>query len=350
MSSRTMFAASRTIWIGVVTLLCASLYAQQPAGSNSTSPPKKQLDTEVKHIGTAEATTVVKTGFYPDRQPKVYWHDQDWNIDLLIPASGEDPYSLSISSRGGVASIVKLPDLYSQINTISRAPGDKAIIEVDCGGTCSGFLIVDLRQGKVIDDIGCEFTNISPNHSFILYENWFPAHAESHVNQYHLNDVTKSPRENVSSNRDNDPQHKDLDGNMRGFQVYPQKPGQVICNDVEDDDNPDDNLATNFTWAADSSKIVFADVKSGVMSLILVTMPGGAKDLPRTSTYALIGQEDACEGVTDAAGERHCDYHTIKFLGLDGDNVKAAFLLHENGKPVEKDMTIPLSKFVPIGK
>jgi hypothetical protein len=134
-----MFAASRTIWIGVVTLLCASLYAQQPAGSNSTSPPKKQLDTEVKHIGTAEATTVVKTGFYPDRQPKVYWHDQDWNIDLLIPASGEDPYSLSISSRGGVASIVKLPDLYSQINTISRAQATRRLSRWTAEVPAAGF-------------------------------------------------------------------------------------------------------------------------------------------------------------------------------------------------------------------
>jgi len=344
MSSRIIFLASRTIWIGVATLLCTSLYAQQPAESNSTNLPKKQLDTEIKHIGTAEVRTVVKAGFYPDRQPKVYWHDQDWNIDLVIPPSEDDPHSLKIISSGGAASIVKLPHLYTQINTISRAPGDKAIIEADCGGTCSGFLIIDLKQGKVTDDIGCEFTNISPNRRFILYDNWFPAHAESHVNQYHLYDTMKSPRENICSYRNNDPQHKDLDDNMRGFQVYPQRPGQVICNDVEDDDNPDDNLATNFTWAEDSSKIAFADVKSGVMSLILVTMPARAKDLPRTSVYPLTGAENVC------VGTEHCDYHAVQSLSWDGEIVKAVFLVIENGKRVERNLAIPVSNFVPIGK
>jgi hypothetical protein len=239
--------------------------------------------------------------------------------------------------------------VYAQINSIFRAPGDKVIIEADCGGTCSGFLIVDLPRGKVIDEISCEFTKISPNRRFILYDNWFPAEAESHVNQYHLYDTTKAPRENVCSYKNNDPKHENLSDDMRGFQVYPQRPGQIICNDVEDDNNPDDNMATNFTWALDSSKIVFADVKSGVMSLILVTMPIETKDRPRTSVYALTGAEDVCAEAIDAAGEKSCDYHVIQSLGWDGDAVKAVFH-HQFGAKLDLEKTIPISKFVPVSK
>ena len=81
-----------------------------------------------------------------------------------------------------------------------------------------------------------------------------------------------------------------------------------FCTNKGNDGLDDDNMAMNFTWAADSRKIVFADVKSGVMSLVVVTMPVGTKDLPRTSVYPLTGAEDVCAGVTDSAGEKYCNY------------------------------------------
>ena len=108
-------------------------------------------------------------------------------------------------------------------------------------------------------------------------------------------------------------------------------------------------MAMNFTWAADSSKIVFADVKSGVMSLVVVTMPVGTKDLPRTSVYPLTGAEDVCAGVTDSAGEKYCNYGIIQSLGWEVNAVKAVFDYQSRTK-VGGQMTIPVSKFVAIGK
>src|SRR5579863_7354927 len=45
------------------------------------------LDTHIEQIGDAQVQTLVETGFFPDRQPVIFWHDPEWNIDLLLPAS-----------------------------------------------------------------------------------------------------------------------------------------------------------------------------------------------------------------------------------------------------------------------
>ena len=244
-------------------------------------------------------------------------------------------------------STVKVPEIYGLINSITRTPDDKVILDADCGGTCTGFLIVDLKQAKVIDNIGAVDITISPNGRFILYDRGFPPHDTDYENVYQLYDTLKSPLENVCGYLPNDPKHKVLVEDWRGFQVYPQKPGQVLCSEPEDLNN--DNMGSNFTWSPDSSKVVFADVKSGVMSLILVTMPIGANDLPKTSTYPLVGAENVCAGATDAAGQPNCDYHVIQSLGWDGDTVTAVFN-HRFGTKLNLKMTIPVSRFTLIGK
>lgn len=323
----------------------------QPTQSTDANKPEEPLGIEVKHIGRAEAASVVNTGFFPSRQPVIYWHDQDWNIDLVIPPTGSenDAYSLRISSSSGAASTVLLPEVYAQIKSITRAPRDKVILDADCGGTCSGFLIVDLKEAKVIDDIGAEDVTISPDGRFILYNNGYPSHGGEHENLYHLYDTMKPPSENVCGYSRYDSKHERLVEVWRGFQVFPQKPGQIFCTNKENDGLDDDNMAMNFTWAADSSKIVFADVKSGVMSLVVVTMPVGTKDLPRTSVYPLTGAEDVCAGVTDSAGEKYCNYGIIQSLGWEVNAVKAVFDYQSRTK-VGGQMTIPVSKFVAIGK
>lgn len=348
MSAQTRVIVSWIIGIVVATPISTSMLAQQLAQSNEAQEPEKPFITDLKHIGAAEVSKVVNTGYFPSRQPKIYWHDQNWNIDLVIPSKGSenDAYSLRISSSSGTETIVELPEIYGQIDTIYRTPGDKVILNGECGGTCTGFLIVDLKQPKVIDDIGAEDVTISPDGRFILYDNAYPAHGGDHENRYHLYDTTKTARENVCGYMDNDPRHERLDEDMRGFEVYPQRPGQTLCSAPDEDD---DNMATNFLWSEDSSKIVFADVKNGVMSMVLVTMPVGKSDLPKTSLYALTGAEDVCAGATDAAGEKSCDYHVIKSLDWDGDTVKAVFH-HQLGVTLDLERAIPVSKFVPIGK
>jgi hypothetical protein len=252
----------------------------QPAQSTDANKPEEPLGIEVKHIGTAEAATVVNTGFFPSRQPVIYWHDQDWNIDLVLPVAESRVFSLDIRSKTGRELNVKLPERAMQINSILRAPDDKVIVDTDCNSECIGFVIVDLKLGKVIDDVVTAGTYFSPNRRFILYDNWFANWDDSVKDTYHLYDILRTPKENTCGYEINDPKHERLGDYLRGFQVYPRKPGQIHCAVDEDSDG---NVATNFTWAADSSKIVFTDVKRNKTSLVVVTMPVGTKDLPRTS-------------------------------------------------------------------
>jgi len=339
-----------TMGAGLLALLAPALLAQSAERLPNADHP--YLGTKIVHVGDAETKQVWSGGFYPTAQPEVYWHDPDWNIDLVIPPNNSDPnsdepYSLSIRSGDGRASIARLGHRWAQVDSILRSPGDKAIIEAYCGGKCGGFLIVDLVQGKVVDEVGAYAPAISPNRRFLIFETGMGE------NLYHLYDVTKTPRENTCGYRHNDPLHANLDEDLRGIQVYPQKPGQAGCQ-LEDDPD-DDNMGFDFTWAPDSSKIVFADVKDSVMSLILVTMPAGAKDLPKTSTYALAGSENICAAV------QYCDFHIVKSLAWDGDTVKVVFeygkrTVIQSGDTVKassqfsKELAIPISKFVAIGK
>lgn len=302
----------------------------------------------VKQVGTAEVrSTAPGTLFDPKHQPEIFWHDRDWNIDLIRGRTGDEPARVSIRSATGSAAIVNLPNDFEQINSILRSLNDKAIVVAEDNAGTGGFAIIDLKEAKLEDKVGVGALFISPSRRFILFKNWYPPHAESYENLYRLYDVMKSARENVCGYRANDPRHLDIDDGMRGFQIFPQRPGQTLCTDPEDDD--DDNMATNVVWSPDSSEVAFADVKGTVMSLILVTMPAGAKDLPKTSVYTLKGAQDVCAGATDAAGDVSCDYHVIQSLTWDGDAVKATFH-HQFGTKLDLELTIPVSQFIPISK
>jgi|SRR5580698_4701665 hypothetical protein len=305
-----------------------------------------QIHSEIKHIGSAEVREVAPgSPFDPQHQPQVYWHDGDWDVDLLIPTPDVERYRLSIGSSSKNSAIIELPKAYEQVNSVLRSPGDKAIVIEESHTGSGAFAIVDLNTGQLIDNIGMGFEFISPNRRFILYQNWYPNEATAYENMYRLYDTLKSPRENVCGYRDNDPKHESLDDGMRGFQVYPRKPGPLTCAGPEDDD--DDNMGTNFTWAPDSSKLVFADIKGGVMSLIMVMMPVGIKDQPKTLVYPLKGIEDVCAGATNAAGGSDCDYHVIQSIDWEGDVVKALFH-HQFGTKFDLQLLIPISKFAPI--
>ncbi len=116
--------------------------------------------------------------------------------------------------------------------------------------------------------------SISPDRRFLLYNNWSPPHAESpHENLY---DTLKTPEENTCGYGENNPDYKKHGEELQGIQVYPH---QVSCL-PGNDENDDNNDVSDFIWSADSSKVVFADTKSGVISLILVMMPTEVKDHP----------------------------------------------------------------------
>lgn len=337
-------SAVASVFVNCILLNTASLCAQEERGIAA-------IRSEVKHIGAAEVRAVTKdSGFFPDRQPQVYWHDPDWQVDLA-QGSAPNGFSLKIASRDKREKVVKLPWDYSQIDSITVTENEKAIVVADLNGMTQAFCIADLQEGKILDNIGVYDPSISPDRRFVLFNNWYPPHAGGE-NLYRIYDVFKSPRENTCGYRTNDPTHSDLSGAMRGFQVYPQSPGQVRCDGPEDEDD-DNQSASDYIWSADSSKVVFADVKSGVISLILVATSNGnegnsdrkseRRDLPQTSIHSFVGADDVC------AGASTCDYNNVKSVAWNGDAINVALIkANPGGAKIEKDLTIPLSSFVPI--
>jgi len=266
-------------------------------------------------IGAAEVRSVAPGSLFdPKHQPEVYWHDPDWIIDVIKPPTLDQEYSLSIRSGAGKTATMKLPREYEQIESVLRGPEDKAIV-VESDHTASGaFAIVDLKTGKMIDNVGVGWLTVSPNRRFIVFRNWYPNEAETYENAYRLYDVERTPRENLCGYKANDPSHKLLAGDFRGLQVFPQINVQYLCSDRED--NEDDNMAADFVWSDDSSKLAFADMKSGAMSLVAVMTPLGPKNLPRTTVYPLVGDENICRGISE------CDFHVIDSLVWEGEAVK----------------------------
>ena len=354
MISRTLFFAIRTlgrlIGLSAISLQVFSfafaVYAQEV-------PSDTEVRSEVKHVGTAEVRSVfTPNGKYPSSHPKVYWHDADWNIDMVPEHNPDGKLTMKIVPANGSTQYVTLERYFAQVDSISRAPDDKAIAMAEANGTSEAFIIVDLKTGAQIDQIGMYHPSISPNRRFILYINGYPAHGDvAAATKYRLYDTLKTPKENTCAYRQNDPGHKDLNETYRGFPVYPRKANQITCSDADDllFEEEDHDLASDFVWSPDSNTVIFADIKDGIVSLVSVSMPVGTRDLPKTSVYTLAGAEDVCAGATDAAGQENCDYHVIQSLGWDDDVVKAVFR-HQFGTKLDLEMTIPVSKFIPIGR
>jgi len=267
---------------------------------------------------------------------------------------------MKITPRRGDSKTVNFPNYFAQVNSITRNPEDKAIILAEATGTAEAFIIADLKEGKLIDQIGMEDPSISPDRRFILYNNGYPAHGPGQAAQYHLYDTLKTPKENTCGYRQNDPQHRDLDESYRGIQVYPRKGNSVSCSNAELKafEDEDHNMVSGFVWSANSSNAVFADIMNGsTISLILVKIPSGDKDkehvadhdrdedVPRTLIYSFVGAENVC------AGAATCDSNNVRSITWNGDSVDVALVqANATGPAIVMNLTIPISKFVPLAK
>lgn len=321
--------------LAAVTLHCQSAIRDHTAG-----------DSKVKSIDTAEVRLIEPGSLFdPEHQREVYWHDPEWKIDLVIPSSKDQARRVSVRSNSGTVSTIELPDFFYQIDEILRAPGDKAIVVEEDGSYSQDFAVIDLKAGKLIAQIGAAYgVEISPDRRFVFFQRWVARFVRDSENMFGLYDLLKTPRENVCGYSQKDPKHEHIELAELGFPVYPQTPGQTDC--TAPDDLNDDNEALMSSWAEDSTKFVFADVKSGIMSLILVTMPVGTIDVPKTSVYTLKGTQDVCAGAADAARDPDCD--VIQSLGWEGESVTASFH-HRFGTNLDLQLTVPTSLFVPIG-
>lgn len=356
MNSQTRYVLRNTLGekIGLGIIALQMLLTATPLRAQDQSQP---ISSAITNIDGAEMRSVTKTsGFFPDRQPVVYWHDKDWQIDLLPLSSPDAAYELSITSSDKRERVVKLPDDYSQIDSIYKTQNDRAVIIAEINGKTTAFALVDLNLGKLIDNFAMLAPSVSPNRRFILYVN---TDYYDYYN-YRLYDTSKSPKENTCGHRENDRDHEDLDEAYRGFPVYPRKADHTSCSVTDEKPFADESHTrlSNFIWSVDSSKAVFADVMNGnTINLILVTMHNGDQDgecegnhdrdneMLLTFIYPLVGAENVC------AGAANCDYNNVRSLAWDGDTVKIALIqANPTGKAIEKDLSIPLSKFVPLAK
>jgi len=345
MKSKTEFSARGMLGRAAV-LGFASLYALMLAVPlfAQNCPVNAGVRTICKQIGDAEAVSVTSPfGAYAATQPVVYWHDYEWKIDMLPQPTSDGELRMKITSRNGDTKIVNFPAaFFAQVDSISRNPGDKAIVIGEANGTSSVFSIVDLKSGKEISGGLLYHPSISPDRRFLLYTNWFPPHAESsQENLFTLYDTLKTPDGNICGYGKNNPEYKKNREALSGIQVYPNQGGCLIGND-ESDDNQN---VSNFIWSTDSSKVVFADIRGSIISLVLVKMLVAVKDHPQTLIYSFAGTENVCTGAT------YCDSNNIRSVAWDGDKVKVPLVqANPTGPAIVKNLTVPLSKFVPLTK
>jgi hypothetical protein len=258
---------------------------------------------------------------------------------MLPQSSPIGELTMSLTSKDGITKSVKFPaGLLVQVDSIIRSPGDKAIILGEANGTSLVFSIVDLNLAKIVDGSLIYHPSISPNRRFLIYNNWYQPHLGGE-NLFTLYDTLKSAAENTCGYGESNPLYKRNADALGGIQVYP---AQSSCLDGPDDGD-DNQDASDFLWSSDSSRVVFADVKSSILSLVLVTMPVGAKEHPKTEVYSFVGAENIC------SGSATCGYKNLSSLAFTAGAVKATLVgVDSSGKPVEKNLTVPFSKFSPI--
>jgi hypothetical protein len=289
-------------------------------------------------VGTAPVWTVDSVA-YRCQHPDVYWHDDNWKIDLLLPATENDPYSLRIRSSAGREETVKLDYPFDQIASVSVTPNDKAIVVAYVYGHRTGVFsvasIFDLKSGALADTLTALSFSISPNRRFLLYLNSgdFDEGGTEPPYQYRLYDVVKTPRENTCGYRINDRQHESLDEEHRGYPLYPRRPHRTSCSDADlkPFDRDDRDWVSNFLWSDDSSKVAFVDEgNQNNLSVVAVTTPIGSKDPPRVSINRL--------GTSQAGDDEGAKISW-------SDPSETAVSVRVGGS---KAVTIPLSQFVPV--
>lgn len=252
-----------------------------------------RADTKVSQEGNAEVASapiwVIDSYAYRCQHPNVYWHGKDWKIDLLLPTGDNDSYAIRIHSGHRHDKLVKLDYSYFQIASISLASNNEAIVIGYVYGNWSGLFsvasIINLENGDLIDSVVASSFSISPNRRFLIFLNGDQTYP---FYDYRLYDILRTPRENTCGYRQNDPEHKDLDEEDRGTPLFPKKADQVGCSEADQQPFESENhaLVSNYLWSADSREVIFADSKNETtLSVILVKMPAGPKDMPSTSTY-----------------------------------------------------------------
>ncbi len=285
------------------------------------------------------------------KQPEIYWHDTDMSLDL--DASTKD-WSIVVQQGSNPAERVPLPDslVLEQVYAIHRAPQNHAVLLADLSAGAQFVGIIGTSPAKLLDSFWSSATpSLSPDNHYVLFVRFYPMHgADNYDDQYRLYDVlgTRSSNWPDRPAQDGPPNlPANYDDTLAGVPVYPLKAGELGRDNTNVEDGQVHQKASKFIWSVDSSKVVFADVQGGVISLVVVSMPIGGNGKPQTIVHPLVGPENACLG----SGGGACDYRNVGSITWDRDNVNVVLRIRpQHGKTNDIDLTIPLTEFVPAGK
>ena len=283
------------------------------------------------------------------KQPEIYWHDADISLDL--DASTKD-WSVVVQRGSNPAERAPLPDLLEQVYAIHRAAPNHAVLLADLSAGAKFVGVIGLSPAKMLDSFWSSADpSLSPNNRYVLFVRFYPMHgADNYDDQYRLYDVLGTRASNWPNRpaQDGPPNMPaNYDDTLAGVPVYPLKTGELGRENTNIEDGQVHQRASQFIWAADSSKVVFADAQGGVISLVVVSVPTVLGSNPQTMVYPLAGTENVCPGPSEA----ECNIFNVRSLAWDGESIRAALMIRPNhAKAIEKDLTIPLSKFVPAGK
>jgi hypothetical protein len=283
------------------------------------------------------------------KQPDIYWHDADISLDL--DASTKD-WSVVVQQGTNPVERAPLPDLLEQVYAIHRAAPNRAVLLADLSAGAKFIGIIGTSPAKLLDSFWSSAgPSLSPDNRYVLFVRFYPMHgADNYEDQYRLYDVLGTRASNWPERpaQDGPPTEPiNYDSTLAGVPVYPLKAGELGRENTNIEDGQVHQRASEFIWSADSSKVVFADVQGGVISLVVVSMPTAAGGKPQTVVYPLAGTENVCLGTSEA----ECNIFNVRSLAWDGESIRAALMIRPNhAKAIEKDLTIPLSKFVLVGK
>ena len=284
------------------------------------------------------------------KQPEVYWHGTDLSLD--IDASTKD-WNVVVTHRDRNIDHISLPREIDQVDVVRGAPQNRAIVIAEIGSGAYEVVVMQTDPAKLLDKfLASKAVSLSPDNRYVLFVRFYPMHGgEGYDDQYRLYDVqgnrsTNWPNRPAQDVRPNMPAN--YDETLAGVPVYPVKVGELGRMNTFVPEGHEHLEASDFNWTTDSSKVAFADVQGNVISLVVVTVPTAEKRKPQTAIYPLVGLENVCGNPDEGEG---CNNQNVRSIAWDDDSIGVALLLRpQRGKDIEKNVTIPLSSFVPAGE
>jgi hypothetical protein len=300
----------------------------------------------VQQVGNAEVSNVVAGREYdPLAPPAIYWHDPQWQLDMVPLPSLDSALSVSIQHNGRLHTVT-LPENYEQIDSILRNPTDKAIVVISDHTGGRTFIIIDLNNSTIIDTVEASFILLSPNRRFLLFKNWSPnrySDDDFWENQYRIYDTEATATQNICGYSPSDPQKMATDDSLRGRQIYPPTVPTGSCSLGSTFGSQ--NTGIGFIWSADSNKVAFVDFQGDSATLVAVFLSVTPTVPPITRVYPLRGTENPCGSAAATNGIAYCDPQSLRDILWSGNSIKAQFI-SLSSPSTTMAISVPLSSFV----